>query len=466
MESRTVVVVGGGLAGITAAVRCADAGLDVTLLESRGHLGGLTNSFRRGGLDVDNGQHVFLRCCTSYLALLRRLGVTDKVHLQPKLAIQVRSPRLRQPVWLRRNALPAPLHLADSVLKYRPLGLADRMRFAGAALALRGVDPAAATSDQQSFADWLGNHGQSEQAITKLWDLVGIATLNAPATGASLGLAATVFQLGLLTDAAAADIGWSKVPLRELHGDSAKERLTEAGAQVLLGTKVTALTPVDGRWRITAGETAFTADRVVLAVPPPAAARLLPPGSVDLPQHWAEELGSSPIVNVHVVFDRRVMDEPFFAAVDSPVPWVFDRTEQSGVDGGQYLAVSLSAADDLIDVPVREIRERILPALRQVLPAPGAEVRDFFVTRERHATFRPAPGCAALRPEAVTAADGVVLAGAWTATGWPATMEGAVRSGDAAAQALLGTTSVSSTRSEGTPLPAHRHPQRTRFARR
>jgi flavin-dependent amine oxidoreductase len=122
--------------------------------------------------------------------------------------------------------------------------------------------------------------------------------------------------------------------------------------------------------------------------------------------------------------------------VDSPVQWVFDRSGQSGVDGGQYVAVSMSAADDLIDVPVAAIRDRLLPALRRVLRT-SAQVRDFFVTRERHATFRPAPGCAALRPPARTAVTGIVLAGAWTATGWPATMEGAVRSGEAAADVVL-----------------------------
>jgi len=437
--SRRVAVVGGGLAGITAALRCADAGMDVTLLESRNHLGGLTHSFRRGELDVDNGQHVFLRCCTAYLDLLRRLDVLDKVFLQPRLAIAVRSPKLREPAWLRRTALPAPLHLADSVLRYRPLGLADRMKFAGAALALKGVDPAAYASDSQSFASWLAAHGQSRQAIEKLWDLVGIATLNAPATGASLGLAATVYQIGLLTHADAADIGWSKVPLRELHGDPAKASLTEAGAQVLLGTKVTGLERRAGRWRIAMGDNEILADDVVLAVPPHAAEALLPPETVDLPAGWSGELGSSPIVNVHVVFDRVIMKEPFFAAVDSPVQWVFDRTAQSGLDSGQYVAVSMSAADNLIDVPVRDIRELMLPALREVLPAAGeAAVRDFFVTRERHATFRPAPGCAALRPPAATGAEGLVLAGAWTATGWPATMEGAVRSGDAAFRVLTG----------------------------
>jgi len=176
----------------------------------------------------------------------------------------------------------------------------------------------------------------------------------------------------------------------------------------------------------------------VLAVPPPAAAALAPPGSIVAPQGWAAGLGSSPIVNVHIVFDRKVLDEPFLAAVHSPVQWVFDRTASSGLTTGQYLAVSLSAAHDLIDLTTDQVRQRILPALTVLLPATaGAQVRDFFVTRQRHATFNPTPGTAALRPPTATAAPGLVLAGAYTATGWPATMEGAVRSGDAAADVLL-----------------------------
>jgi squalene-associated FAD-dependent desaturase len=436
-----IAVIGGGLAGITAALRCVDAGHEVTLLEAHPYLGGLTHSFRRGELEVDNGQHVFLRCCVSYLALLGRLQVTNLVTLQPRLAIQIRSPGLRRPVWLRRNSLPAPLHLANSILRYRPLGVGDRLRFAGAAVALGRVDPAAPSADRQSFGEWLTEHGQSDRAVETLWDLVGVATLNAPAAGASLGLAATVFQQGLLTQASAADIGWSNVPLRQLHGDPAQERLTHAGAHVLLGTKVTGLRARGGGWVVETGDNELAVDRVALAVPPAAAERLLPPGSVDLPEHWARDLGSSPIVNVHVVFDRTVMDEPFLAAVDSPVQWVFDRTAQSGLGVGQYIAISMSAADEVIDLPVRDIRERILPPLLALLPrAVDAEVRDFFVTRERHATFSPAPGCGALRPPPLTRAEGLVLAGAWTATGWPATMEGAVRSGVAAARVLLGET--------------------------
>ncbi len=435
---RRVAVIGGGLAGITAALRCADAGCQVTVFEARPQLGGLTHSFRRGELRVDNGQHVFLRCCTSYRSLLRRLGVADRVELQPRLAIPVRSPNRERLVWLRRTALPAPLHLAASLLRYRPLSTLERMRFALAAVALRRVDPTHPETDEQNFGTWLRRHGQSDRAIAALWELVGVATLNARADQASLSLAATVFQEGLLTDAAAADIGWSLVPLRKLHGDPAQACLGAVGAQVRTGVAVRGIESRDGRWRLITDGARATVDRVILAVPPAAAEQLLPEGSLSLPAGWSHRLGSVPIVNVHVVLDRPVLDEPFIAGVDTPVQWVFDRTAQSGLATGQYLAVSLSAADDQVNTPTAALRAQFLPALAALLPAMrDAQVRDFFVTRERHATFRPAPGTAALRPPAVTAARGLFLAGAWTATGWPATMEGAVRSGAAAATALL-----------------------------
>ncbi|MGA9309957.1 MAG: hydroxysqualene dehydroxylase HpnE [Pseudonocardiaceae bacterium] len=438
--TRRVAVIGGGLAGITAALACADAGCQVTVFESRSQLGGLTHSFARGDLNVDNGQHVFLRCCTSYLALLRRLGVADRVELQPRLAIPVCSPGAEAPVWLRRTALPAPLHLAASLLQYRPLSTTERVRFALAAVALKRVDPTLAATDEQNFGTWLRRHGQTDRAISALWELVGIATLNSRADQASLSLAATVFQEGLLTDASAADIGWSLVPLRELHGDPALACLDAVGAQVRTGATVRGIHPVPEGWQITTDGAPTTADQVILAVPPAAAEQLLPTGSVPAAPGWSQRLGSVPIINVHVVLDRPVLREPFIAGVDTPVQWVFDRTAQSRLRHGQYIAVSLSAADDLVNTPTADLRAQFLPELTALLPRMrDAQVRDFFVTRERHATFRPAPGSAALRPSAVTAARGLFLAGAWTATGWPATMEGAARSGAAAATALLET---------------------------
>jgi squalene-associated FAD-dependent desaturase len=436
-----VTVVGGGLAGITAALRLADAGAQVTLLEARPRLGGLTHSFRRTvdgeELWIDNGQHVFLRCCSAYLGLLDRLGVTDQVELQDRLDVAVRSEASAKVGRLRRGGLRPPLHLASALTTYPWLGLGAKARLAPAVLALGRVDRDDPATDEQSFGDWLREHGQGPRAVETLWDLIGVATLNATADRASLALAATVFQLGLLATADAADIGWSRVPLQQLHGDAALRALVDAGVEVRTGTRIGGPAELDE----------LDADAVVLAVPPDQARRLLPPSALDLSdacaETWADGLGSAPILNLHLVYDRTVLDEPFTAAVDSPLQWVFDRTSHSGLTtsgqhGGQYVAVSLSAAQSYVDLPVAELRARFLPHLEALLPrARGARLRDFFVTRERQATFDPTPGTGRFRPPARTRRRGLYVAGAWTATGWPATMEGAVRSGEAAAAAVL-----------------------------
>ncbi len=217
-----------------------------------------------------------------------------------------------------------------------------------------------------------------------------------------------------------------------------------------LGAKVTAVEPLaSGGFRVRLADRGVSggspsadiaaADGVVLAVPPEAAARLLPAGAAAPgpgPERW-RELGASPIVNVHVIYDRQVTRLPFAAAVDSPVLWVFDRTGPSGLTAGQYLAVSVSAADDVVDTPAAQLREQFVPALEEIFPAArDARIIDFFVTRERRATFRQEPGCGEKRPGATTRQAGLVLAGAWTNTGWPDTMEGAVRSGLSAAREL------------------------------
>ena len=206
------------------------------------------------------------------------------------------------------------------------------------------------------------------------------------------------------------------VPLGELHGTAAATLLAELGAEVRLGTTAVAVTPgPGGGLSVTAAagadraQSSLSADGVVIAVPPGPAARLMPAAAGDT--RWAA-LGSSPIVNVHVIYDRRVTRLPFAAAVDSPVQWVFDKTASSGQPGGQYLAVSLSAADDYIDVPAARLREQFVPALAELFPAARqAQITDFFVTRERQATFRQAPGCGQLRPAAATGLPGLVLAG-------------------------------------------------------
>jgi hydroxysqualene dehydroxylase len=471
--ARRVVVVGGGLAGITAALACADAGAAVTLLEKRRRLGGLTWSFSHDGLTLDNGQHVFLRCCTAYLDFLDRIGSSGDVELQERLDVTVVSPitgedgragdRLPLRAYLRRDRLPAPLHLGRSLLGYGLIPVRDRLRLGRAAVALARLDLDDPDLDAQTFAAWLADRGQGPAAISALWDLICLPTVNLPATQASLAMAAKVFQTGLLTDAGAGDIGWSRVPLGLLHGERAASALRKAGVQVRLGEAAVAVerdAPSDDgpgpspRFIVRAESgPAEAADGVVVALPHYCAEDVLPPGC--LPGHIKpSRLDSSPIVNVHVHFDRRVTRLPFLAGLGTDAQWVFDRTASSGAPTGQYLAVSISAADNYIGGRPDDLAPLVVTSLRAMLPeAREANVLSTFVTREHHATFRAIPGSSADRAPTRTLVPGLVLAGAWTATGWPPTMEGAVRSGVTAARAVL---VASGQRGSLPPLPGER----------
>jgi squalene-associated FAD-dependent desaturase len=356
---------------------------------------------------------------------------------------------------LARGRLPAPFHLAGALLRYRFLSLGDRFAVARAMQALRGVDPDDPEADARSFGDWLAEHGQGSAALDGIWDLIARPTLNLAPGDASLAQAAQVFRVGLLGDAAAGDVGHAIVPLSEIHDVAARRALGAAGVDVRLRHGATAVVPTETGFLVQARSgAAVESEFVILAVPPTRAAKLMAaatPSSVPGPARPGTEtprtridaagLGSSPIVNLHVVYDRQVLDVPFAAGVHTPVQWVFDRTAGSGLPSGQYLAVSLSAADSELEETAEQLRRRYLPALAELLPAArSATVEVFRVTREHAATFRAAPGARALRPGPRTEFPGLVLAGTWTDTGWPATMEGAVLSGQAAAHQILTTT--------------------------
>jgi hydroxysqualene dehydroxylase len=333
---------------------------------------------------------------------------------------------------LARNGLPSPLHMAGALAGYRFLSPLARLRAARTARALSRLpldDPAL---DQQTFAAWLGARGESPAAIHSLWNLIVLPTVNLPAERASLAMAAKVFQTGLLERADAGDVGYSRVPLSRLHAGPAERALREAGVEVRTRTRVHAVRP---GVEVESDAGTVEADAAVIAVPHERAAGMLPPGALAQP---IERLGSSPIVNAHVIYDRRVTELPFAAGLHTPVQWLFDRTRESGLERGQHIAVSLSGADREMGMSTDELRQEIVPALAELLPAArAAAVSDFFVVREHAATFRAEPGSARLRPGPRSGVPGLCLAGAWTSTGWPATMEGAVRSGHAAAREAL-----------------------------
>ncbi len=515
-----MIVVGGGLAGITAALDCADAGARVTLLEVRPRLGGAAYSFEREGLWLDNGQHVFLRCCTAYRALLERLGSTGRVSIQGRLEIPVLSPGGRRVV-LRRSGLPAPLHLAGALVRYSHLTIPQRVGAARAAFRLARLSPRAALDRERrageapdrppseqggdgarvdtagawldlaapvpgTLGEWLAEHGQDAATVASLWDLIALPTLNLPAAQGSLALGAFVLRTGLFEHNDAGDIGFHMRPLSETLGGPAERELGEAGVEVRLGVRVEGIErmrvegvermegiervegrgeggrrgaeaegrvaeslrphtrPLEGEperpqegLRVLASDGELQADAVICAVPHARAAALLERLLGRETEPWSR-LGESPIINVHIMYDRRVCELPFVAGVGTPVQYVFDRTAAAGLSQGQYLAVSLSAAEREMGDSVECLRERYVGALEELLPrAREAVVRGFHVSREYAATFRAGPGAQALRPPARTSVPGLVLAGAWTDTGWPATLEGAVLSGHTAAREAL-----------------------------
>jgi squalene-associated FAD-dependent desaturase len=433
VSSLRVAVVGGGLAGIAAALSAADAGAHVTLLERRPHLGGLTTSIERDGLSFDNGQHVFLRCCTAYRAFLKRIGASDQVYLQKRLNVPVIGPDGTRSA-IRRTDLFAPFHLGLSLLRYKPLSLKERLRLLGPVWALRRMDPKDPSLDQLSFAEWLETRGQSRRAIERLWNLIIQPTVNVSSQDASLALATQVFRIGFLDRADGADMGWSTVPLSQLHGSNARRALEEAGVEVLLNTSVTSISGSSDSFTLETNGGHVSADRVIVATPPRTAASL----GVLTDASLADELGMSPIVNIHFVFDRQVTDLALVACLESPIEFLFDRTDASGATSGQCLVISLSAADRYMTVGSSELIATFLEELHRLFPlSRDASVVTSVVTREHAATFRATPGIEARRRAIASATEGVFLAGAWCDTGWPATMEGAVRSGTESALRAL-----------------------------
>lgn len=449
MTGTRVAVVGGGLAGIAAALECADLGASVTLFERQRRLGGLTWSFDRNGVTMDNGQHVYLACCDAYIRFLDRLGATGDVEPPRPLDVPVVAPGPQGPVAgrLRRVDLPVPLHLAGSLMRYPHVSWSDRLKLGWALASLARLDLDDPALDEQTFGRWLQRHGQSPGAVSAVWDLITIPTVNLPASEASLAMAAKVFKTGVLGSRSSADIGWSRVPLGRLHGERAEAALARSGVRVHTAARISAVVEEQSSgWRLDGPDGPAEADAVIVALPHEEAAQVIPRGAAPAAERWGE-LGSSAVVDVHLIFDRAVTSWDVMAGHASMIQWVFDRTAASGLDrlrpGQQYVAVSLSAADELLATRPETLVSSTVEALGRLLPkVPAARLVDSVVTKERRATFRAVPGTAALRPGPATRRPGLALAGAWTATGWPATMEGAVRSGVAAARALTSSAST------------------------
>jgi len=440
IERPSVTVAGGGLAGISAACHLAEAGLKVTLVEKRPFLGGRAYSYldKRSRVEVDNGQHVFLGCCTGYIGLLKRLGVWHKAHLQRRLHV-----RVIDKVWgesaLRSERLPPPLHLLPSLLRFRSLSPAEKARAAYAMARIRSLDRSAHPElDDVTFADWLRACGQTENAVRGFWNLIVLPTLNGDITTVSADLALMVFQEGFLRDRDGANVGWSRVGLSALLAEAAREYIESRGGQVLLDSAISGVGVEDGR--AVAGGPVEPSDYLVLAADPGSLLPLLPKTLREDPFFARiEAIATSPIVNIHLWYDRQVTEIEFAAFLNTPLQWVFNKSKLRGEEGdGQYLDISLSGATEFVDSPAREIIELFGREMHSLFPAARtAQIKRALVVKQRDATFAARPGVGRLRPAQRTPVGNLFLAGDWTATGWPATMESAVRSGRLAAREVL-----------------------------
>ena len=452
-----IAVVGGGLAGLSAALDLVDAGRRVTLFERRPFAGGKAYSFSDPNHDVilDNGQHITMRCCTEFQAFLERIGCADIVRYQEQLEVAVIDPdssghrvslisawQPRSHTRLGRQLLPAPLHMLPSMLTYVHLSPAEKTRLGFAFESIRRMSESERQAlDRQSFATWLRSHQQTDRVIERFWDLIILPTCNDRSRDVSAAQAIQVFQEGFIRDPGAADIGLFTRGLGEV-AETAVERLREHGARIELDARVTA---VAGQGE-EAAAVRLSRDReleisaVILALPPHHAFDLLPASWRRREPFWRlSQHEVSPIINVHMQWDRPVMRRDFVAVLDPDAQFIFHRSQIHGWQTPpHWISVSLSGAHDLVELPQEEIVARVERAVRRALPrTSGTSLLASRVVKEAEATFRPRPGMNAHRVRPRTPIHNLALAGAWTTTGWPATMESAVRSGRAAAQVIL-----------------------------
>ncbi len=439
------MVIGGGLAGLSAACALAETGIAVTLIERRNYLGGRAFSFidPHTGMELDNGQHVFLRCCTEYIDFLKKIGAFEQTTLQERLRVTVADRSGKRGVLSSTRFLPAPLDVLPSLLLYRHLGLMDRLRVVRGMLSIRRTNRERERErlESMSFRDWLLQQGQNDRTIAALWELITLPILNDTIDAASAYMGIMAFQDSLLAGKGMADLGYSRVGLSTLVSEGARQYIEARGGRLIMGRRVSDLHVTEGRVTgVRVGEEVIDADAVISALPWDGLERLLadedtntPLSAVSPPQlEWA------PIVGLHIGYDRPVMDEPFLTVVDSPIQWVFNRSlMQEPVEANSRLLVSISAAWREAGMTEDELRDMAEAELRPVLPETrDASMTYFRVVKQTQATFRCLLGIQEQRPGQSTNVPGLFLAGDWTQTGWPATMESAVRSGNLAAAAV------------------------------
>jgi squalene-associated FAD-dependent desaturase len=445
MSSKSVIVIGGGLAGLSSAVALAEAGFRVRLLEKRPHLGGRAASYvLPGGEHVDNCQHVTLGCCTNLEDFYRRVGAADKIRFFDRLEFSAPDGRRGA---MAASLLPAPLHMAPSFALFPLLGWADKRGIARALLkiARSGGHPADLADGEVNVTmlAWLRKQRQTDRAIRRFWEVILVSALDEDLDLIDAKYGIDVFWKAFLSTRRGYRVGIPRVPLGELY-DGCKEAITRRGGEVLLRAVVRGFCVSDRQVEGVERDDGSVeiADYYLSAVTQDVFTELLPAEVREREPVFSNlrHLRTSPITGVHLWFDRTVMSEPFLTLLDTTTQWVFNKTQLYGSaeHGEQYLQLVISASYSLTQRSRQEIIELCLAELSKVLPAiREATLVKGTVIKEVCATWSPTPGSDQWRPAQKSPLAGLFLAGDWTATGWPSTMEGAVRSGYLAAEAIL-----------------------------
>lgn len=446
-SSKHVVIVGGGLAGLSAGVDLSTRGYNVTLLEKRPFLGGRAFSFAdpETGVEVDNGQHVFVGACSEYMQFLHDVGAWGNVRMPQRL--ETRVIRNGKSAWLRASSwIPGSAANLPALLGYGHISINGRLRllYGMARIKFARMEPEG-PREAETFDAWLRRHWQNDETISRFWNLIVLPSLNDDISAVSADAGLMLFKTALLGAPSKAAIGYPVVGLSRLAGDSATAVIEANGGVVRTSADVACVLMENGNVsgvRLESGEIVY-ASAIVVSLPASALKALLPQEAATNDYFSpVNRIQTAPIVGVHIWYDRQVIEDSFVAVLDSPLQWVFNVTrmheKEPGDDAhGQHVAISLSGAWQWKDRTKAELREIFVTEMARVFPAAvNASVTRFITIKMLDATFRVVPGAERNRLPQVTPVQGLFLAGDWTRTGWPSTMESAVRSGNLAGEAV------------------------------
>ncbi len=423
------IIIGGGLAGLASAAALASLQFEVEIFEARGFLGGRATSWPANAAPeseesselVDNCQHVLMRCCVNLIDFYRRMGVVENIQFYRTFNFLEPGGRMSQ---LKRGILPPPAHFAGSFIGMSCLGLRDKIAIARGILAIRR-ERGRTDLDRITMADWLRSHGQTERAIERFWRQVLVSAVNEDLERMAAIHGFQVFWLGMLARKDSYEMGIPAVPLRDLY----REDLWQRVGAVTLRPRSTVTRIETERGNVTGirtGERHHAADHYICALPFERVPGIIP--ELDL---RIDEWEHSPITGIHLWFDQPVTDLPHATLLDRTIQWMFNKSE------GRYVQLVVSASRSMIAMSRAEVIALALKELAEFFPlVRKAKLERAHVVKEVRATFSAKPGMEMLRPLPTTRFGNLFLAGDWTRSGWPATMEGAVRSGYAAADAV------------------------------